>query len=739
MTQYLSQLNETQREAVETTEGPLLVLAGAGTGKTRVLTTRFAHILLSGKAYPNQILAVTFTNKASKEMSERIASLIERPVEGLWLGSFHKICARMLRQNADLVGLNANFTILDTDDQLRLIKQIIPAYPIDTKTTPPQLILGTIQFWKDKGYSPDNLPSEETDRADHHYMIKKIYAQYQKRLQEINACDFGDLMLHMFNIFNQHPQILQKYQRYFTYIMVDEYQDTNMIQYLWLRLLAQKPGQPSNICCVGDDDQSIYSWRGADVTNILRFEKDFPGAKIIRLENNYRSTSAILGAASGLISFNSQRLGKTLHAANAALEGEKIRILSTHDSDEEARILCNTMIDLNKKGQRFGDMAILMRTSSQTRPFEECMIKLGIPYKIISGVRFYERAEIRDVIAYMRVVAQPNDDLAFERIINVPKRGIGKAALQKLHLFSQEYSIPLTQAAHQALNQQIFKGKVDQELSQLMNQFDHARSMLEKEGHLKAIDDLIQHCGYLEMWQQNHSIEAEGRLENIKELFRALSEFQSLDEFLEHISLIMDNDEISGDDKVNLMTLHAAKGLEFNTVFLPGWEEGLFPSQRTLDESGLNGLEEERRLAYVGITRAKQNLFISYAANRQIYGNWQSAIPSRFIEELPNQFIINPLHNPRKNHDQSTVFKDFNFKKSSQGTRQRNPYESNFTPKKHPQTTVPKTQNISVGARVFHQKFGYGTVLKTEQNKLEIHFDKTGIKNIIDRFVTVSS
>ena len=737
MTQYLSQLNETQKKAVETTEGPILVLAGAGTGKTRVLTSRFAHILLSGKAYPNQILAVTFTNKASREMSERIASLINKPVEGLWLGSFHKICARMLRQNATLVGLTSNFTILDTDDQLRLIKQITPAYSIDTKRVSPQLILGTIQFWKDKGYSPDNLPNDEINKSGNS-LIKTIYAHYQKRLREINACDFGDLMLHMFNIFSQHQHILEKYQRYFTYIMVDEYQDTNMIQYLWLKLLAQKNGQEANICCVGDDDQSIYSWRGADITNILRFERDFPGAKIIRLENNYRSTSSILGAASGLISFNSQRLGKTLHAANATVEGEKIKILSTYDSDEEARIICKNIIDFHKKEQQFGDMAILMRTSSQTRPFEECMIKLGIPYKIISGVRFYERAEIRDVIAYMRTVAQPSDDLAFERIINVPKRGIGKAALQKLHLLSRESNISLTMAAQQALNQGIIRGKVASELNQLMLQLEMARSTSEKAGHFKAIDDLIHHCGYIEMWQQNNSVESEGRLENIRELFRAMSEFQSLNEFLEHISLIMDNDELSGDDKVNLMTLHAAKGLEFDTVFLPGWEEGLFPSQRTLDENGLNGLEEERRLAYVGITRARRNLVISYAANRQIYGNWQSAIPSRFIEELPNQFIVNPSIRINRNHSNPNYFDNLNFGKKQKGTRDTISFGNIFTPNKQRQN-LPKSKNIPVGARVFHQKFGYGTVLKTEQNKLEINFDKTGIKNVIDSFVTETS
>lgn len=740
MTQYLSQLNESQREAVETIDGPVLVLAGAGTGKTRVLTTRFAHILLSGKAYPNQILAVTFTNKASKEMSERVAALIRRPVEGLWLGSFHKICARMLRSHAELVGLNSNFTILDTDDQLRLIKQIIPAYGIDTKKTPPQLILGTIQFWKDKGYTPETLTPQAIKKFEP-ATLKTIYAEYQKRLKQVNACDFGDLMLHMFTIFNHHPAVLQQYQRYFRYIMVDEYQDTNTIQYLWLRLLAQHNHEPANICCVGDDDQSIYSWRGAEVANILRFEKDFPGAKIIRLENNYRSTSYILGAASGLISFNSQRLGKTLHSANQAVKGEKIQVISTWDSDEEARILCNQIIKLHNEEKNYGDMAILMRTSSQTRAFEERMITLGIPYKIISGVRFYERAEIRDVIAYMRIISQPADDLALERIINVPKRGVGKVALQKIHLTAQELQIPLSQSIDHLLSQQAFKGKLATELSQLMNYFDQTRKKLKSENPIQLIEDLLHQCGYIAMWQQSHAPEAEGRLENIKELFQAMAEFQSLEEFLEHIALIMDNDEITGDDKVNLMTLHAAKGLEFDTVILPGWEEGLFPSQRTLDENGLDGLEEERRLAYVGITRAKQRLFISHAANRQIYGSWQTTIPSRFIEELPDKFVTTLSHigkNKNRYSSQSGYFDHLNSQPSFRKQIQSSQETNSFTPQKsNYKSSISK--NIPIGSRVFHQKFGYGTVLHQENNKLEIEFDKTGIKHVIDSFVTLSS
>ncbi|MDI2111900.1 ATP-dependent helicase [Commensalibacter nepenthis] len=736
MTEYLNQLNQTQREAVETTEGPVLVLAGAGTGKTRVLTTRFAHILLTGKAYSNQILAVTFTNKASKEMSERIAHLIQQPVDGLWLGSFHKICAKMLRINAHLVGLTSNFTILDTDDQIRLLKQIIPSYPIDLKTTPPQLILGTIQSWKDKGYSFGNLPASEKNTPET-IIIQEIYHTYQVRLQQLNACDFGDLMLHVFNIFNQYPEVLQKYQRYFRYILVDEYQDTNIIQYLWLRLLAQRSDDIPNICCVGDDDQSIYSWRGAEIANILRFEKDFPTAKIIRLEANYRSTQNILGAASELINHNSQRLGKTLQAANKPVQNEKVHIASVWDSHEEARLICDQMIALQKDRHRYGDMAILMRTGSQTRPFEERMIMLGLPYKIIGGLRFYERAEIRDAIAYMRIVAQPNDNLALERIINIPRRGVGSVALQKIHMKARELDIPMLQAVDYLLINNQLKGKIYTELTLLMNQLDQARKKIETEGYVSAIDDLLNNCGYIDMWKQDKSPEAAGRLENIKELFQATAEFPNLVEFLEHISLIMDNDDLSGDDKVNLMTLHAAKGLEFNIVFLPGWEEGLFPSQRTMDESGINGLEEERRLAYVGITRAKQILFISHAANRQIYGQWQSSIPSRFVEELSDKYTKKTSHikqsqnRPQKNNDYYDRYSSPKFSTEiTQG--------ATYSQAKRPYSP-PKTKNIPVGSRVFHQKFGHGTVLSIENNKLEVCFDKSDIKHVIDSFVTLES
>lgn len=734
MTEYLDQLNDAQRQAVETTEGPLLVLAGAGTGKTRVLTTRFAHILLSGKAYPNQVLAVTFTNKAASEMRERVAQLLQRPVEGLWLGNFHKICARMLRSHADLVGLNSSFTIIDTDDQLRLLKQVIQPYHFDAKSNPPQLMLGIIQSWKDKGLTPDALgKSEKTDFAMG--KMQTIYAEYQDRLRQLNTCDFGDLMLHMLEIFRKHPNVLQQYQRYFRYIMVDEYQDTNTIQYLWLRILAKKEGQISNICCVGDDDQSIYSWRGAEIANILRFEKDFPGAQIIRLESNYRSTPIILAAASDLIAMNENRLGKTLHSGKNDIEGEKIQIVSTWDSDEEARFIGEKIESLAKEGKRYGDMAILVRNGAQTRPIEERLITLGLPYKVIGGIRFYERAEIRDAIAYMRIVAQPADNLALERIINTPRRGVGSAALQKMHVAAREMELPLSAAVIKLLENNAIKGKSAKELNQLMQTIALCKSMIEEQGHVRAVEYLLDASGYTEMWKQSSAPDAPGRLENLKELIHAIAEFQTLGGFLEHVSLIMDNDEISGDDKVNLMTLHGAKGLEFDTVFLPGWEEGLFPSQRTLDESGNAGLEEERRLAYVGLTRAKQRVIISHAANRQIYGSWQSSIPSRFIDEIPENYTdILGIQGIKKQNPLGgrVAFENYTYSQNSMKTIEGNAISS-FKNNASQQSAIP------IGSRVFHQKFGYGIVLSSEQNKLEIQFDKAGIKRVIDSYVTLSS
>ncbi len=632
MSGYLSQLNTAQREAVETVDGPLLVLAGAGTGKTRVLTTRFAHILITGRAYPNQVLAVTFTNKAAREMRDRVSAILGRPVEGLWLGTFHALCARMLRRHAEQVGLKPNFTILDTDDQLRLLKQVMEAARTDPKRWPPPALMGIIQRWKDRGLTPARLTlAHETDFANG--AAKELYEAYQARLRAVNAVDFGDLLLHVTELLRNNADILAQYHRMFRYILVDEYQDTNLVQYLWLRLLAQGH---RNICCVGDDDQSIYSWRGAEVENILRFEHDFPGARIVRLEENYRSTAPILAAASGLITHNEGRLGKTLRPGRLDATGEQVAVVGLWDSDEEARMVGGRIESLRRDGDRLSEMAILVRAGFQTRAFEERLNTLGIPYRIIGGVRFYQRQEIRDAIAYMRLVVQPADDLAFERIVNVPRRGIGEVALRAMHESARTDAVPLMEAAAKLVAAGELKGQARSQLGELLRGFARWRGLLETDGHVVTVATLLDESGYTEMWQKDKSPDAAGRLENLKELLRALSEFETLAGFLDHVSLVMENDEAAEGDRVSLMTLHGAKGLEFDTVFLPGWEEGLFPNQRALDEGGVKSLEEERRLAYVGLTRARRRAVVSYAANRRIYTNWQSSIPSRFIEELPD-------------------------------------------------------------------------------------------------------
>ncbi|AQU88336.1 DNA helicase II [Komagataeibacter nataicola] len=723
--EYLSRLNPEQRDAIETTDGPLLVLAGAGTGKTRVLTTRFAHILLSGRARPSQILAVTFTNKAAREMRERVSALLGEPAEGLWLGTFHALCARMLRRHAEYVGLTSSFTILDTDDQLRLLKQVLEPYRIDTKRWPPQGIMGVIQRWKDRGLVPDAITAaEDTDFANGR--CAEIYADYQTRLKQINACDFGDLMLHMTEIMRKHPAVLEQYHRYFRYILVDEYQDTNTIQYLWLRLLAHRAGQPSNICCVGDDDQSIYSWRGAEVENILRFERDFPGARVVRLERNYRSTRQILGAASGLIAHNEERLGKTLHPGREDAEGEKVRVISVQDSDDEARMVGAEIERLRGDGHAMSEIAILVRAGFQTRAFEERLITLGLPYRVVGGLRFYERAEIRDAIAYMRVVSQPSDDLAFERIINVPRRGVGATGLQKLHMHARERQMPLTAAVLEMLATGEIKGRAKEQLTALMQALATAREQAGREGHVVAIDNLLEASGYVEMWKADKSPDAPGRIENLKELVRSLADYENLGGFLEHVALVMDTEAKAGDDSMSIMTLHGAKGLEFDTVFLPGWEEGVFPSQRTLDEGGLKGLEEERRLAYVGITRARRLAIISHAANRLIYGSWQSAIPSRFVEELPAEHI-------ESRGDSTSSRRNFLGRPAVFGS---SPFPLVAARRVHDVTpAAATTPGMKVGVRVFHQKFGYGTITSVEGNRLEVAFEKAGPKRVIDKFV----
>ncbi len=706
-------------------DGPLLVLAGAGTGKTRVLTTRFAHILLTRRAFPNQVLAVTFTNKAAREMRERVSAILGEPAEGLWLGTFHALCARMLRRHAQLVGLQSNFTILDTDDQLRLLKQIMEARRIDPKRWAPPVLMGIIQRWKDRGLTPERVTSaEDTDFADGE--ARAIYIAYQQRLTELNTCDFGDLLLHMTEVLRSHPDVLAQYHRMFRYILVDEYQDTNVVQYLWLRLLAQ---QSKNICCVGDDDQSIYSWRGAEVENILRFEHDFPGATIVRLESNYRSTAPILAAASGLIAHNEGRLGKTLRAGRNDAEGDPVEVISLWDSDEEARMIGDRSEALRRDGHALAEIAVLVRTSSQTRAIEERMITLGLPYRVIGGLRFYERQEIRDAIAYLRVLHSPSDDLAFERIVNVPRRGVGDAALRTMHDAARAGPIPLYAAAAELSQNGTLKGKVGQSIRDLLHGFDRWREVLQRDGHLTTAATVLDESGYMDMWKNDKSPEAPGRLDNLKELIRALADFENLAGFLDHVSLVMENEQEGGDDRLSLMTLHGAKGLEFDTVFLPGWEEGLFPSQRTLDESGNKGLEEERRLAYVGITRARRRAIISHAANRRLYANWQTSMPSRFIDELPDETIKRAGSAAMAREQRLTAPSVFTgqFPLTARRPKITEAWEQPARP--------ARPDALSAGMRVFHQKFGYGTINSVSDDRLDITFDKAGDKRVLDRFV----
>ncbi len=722
---YLARLNPEQREAVETVDGPLLVLAGAGTGKTRVLTTRFAHILLTGRAKPNQVLAVTFTNKAAREMRERVGAMLGGPAEGLWLGTFHALCARMLRRHAELAGLTSSFNILDTDDQLRLLKQVMSTLGLDAKRWAPPAMMGVIQRWKDRGLSPTRVTADEdTDFANGR--AREIYAAYQDRLRTLNTADFGDLMLFMTDILRDKPDVLAQYHRFFRYILVDEYQDTNTVQYLWLRLLAQ---QHKNICCVGDDDQSIYSWRGAEVENILRFEKDFPGARIVRLERNYRSTEQILGAAASLIANNEGRLGKTLRSGRNDAQGEKVSVVGLWDSDEEARMVGDRAEALRRDGHALAEIAVLVRAGFQTRSFEERLIVLGIPYRVVGGLRFYERAEIRDAIAYMRIVHQPADDLAFERIVNVPRRGVGETALRSMHEAARANSIPLSQAAALLIQRGELRGKVREGVSTLLQGFERWRGQLDREGHVVTLAAMLDESGYTDMWKNDKSAEAPGRLENLKELVRAVADFETLAGFLDHVSLVMENEERAESDKMSLMTLHAAKGLEFDTVFLPGWEEGLFPSQRTMDESGAKGLEEERRLAYVGLTRARRRAIVSYAANRRIYANWQSSIPSRFVEELPDAHIERggsaALQRERMIAAPTMFPSQFPLV-----ARRPKVIEAWEEPPRR-----GRADPVEVGARVFHQKFGYGTVTASEDGKLDVAFDKAGAKRVMDTYV----
>jgi len=845
---YLNGLNPEQREAVETLDGPVLVLAGAGTGKTRVLTTRIAHILASGRARPAEILAVTFTNKAAREMKQRVGSMIGQAVEGMpWLGTFHAIGVKILRRHAELVGLKSDFTILDVDDQIRLLKQILAAEGIDEKRWPARVFAGLIDHWKNRGLTPDQVPAGEA-AAFANGRGKKLYAAFQERLKILNAADFGDLLLETIRLFRENPEVLAQYQRRFKYVLVDEYQDTNVAQYLWLRLIAQRPvrsdaalstslpgltrqsvssqddgspghaplarpgddgrvdgavetqadiaqnqAPPKNICCVGDDDQSIYGWRGAEVDNILRFDHDFPGAKVIRLERNYRSTAHILAAASHLIAHNEGRLGKTLRTEDAL--GEKVTVTGSWDSEEEARSVGEEIEELQRAGHTLNEIAILVRASFQMREFEDRFVTLGLNYRVIGGPRFYERAEIRDALAYLRTIHSPSDDLAFERIVNVPKRGIGDASIQLLHEHARRRRIPLFDAARAVVATDDLKPKTRSALRSVIDNFDRWRTQKDALPHTELAEIVLDESGYTEMWQKDKSADAAGRLENLKELIRSMDEFENLAGFLEHISLVMDTDRAEGQDAVNVMTLHSAKGLEFNTVFLPGWEEGLFPHQRALDEQGRAGLEEERRLAHVGLTRARKRAKIYFATNRRTHGLWQTNIPSRFLDELPaaNVEVTESKGSfggaagyGASRFDQMTAFgssystpgwqraqankgrggfsetgaprygdkgvgddsldyaqPDYDDDASTPSGRSPAGASRKSAARRAPLTIegelVAKSTGAAsafgIGDRVFHQKFGNGNVVAVDGNKLTIAFDKAGEKRVVDSFI----
>ncbi len=738
---YLDGLNAAQREAVETLEGPVLVLAGAGVGKTRVLTARIAHLIAGGRARPYEILAVTFTNKAAREMRQRIADLTGI-VEGMpWMGTFHSIGAKILRRHAELVGLQSNFTILDDDDQIRLLKQILQAENIDDKRWPARALAYQIDAWKNRGLDPGHVPAAEA-ASFANGRGADLYAAYQARLKVLNAADFGDLLLESLRLFREHEEILTQYQERFRYILVDEYQDTNVVQYLWLRLLAQAR---RNLCCVGDDDQSIYGWRGADVDNILRFEKDFPGAKVIRLERNYRSTGHILAVASHLIAHNKGRLGKTLYTE--AEDGDKPTVACVEDSQEEARVVGDEIEALQRRGRPLDEIAILVRASFQMREFEERFITLGLPYRVVGGPRFYERQEIRDALAYLRCVAQPDDDLAFERIVNVPRRGLGEATLTLLHDYARRAGVSLTRAARVMIESEELKARPRQILRDLLQSFDRWSAMVEKKPHEEFAQIVLEESGYVDMWKAERTVEAAGRLENLKELTRSMEEFPSLAAFLEHVSLVLDAESDEAGERVTLMTLHAAKGLEFDVVFLPGWEEGLFPHQRSLDENGRAGLEEERRLAYVGLTRARRQVHIYFAANRRIRGLWQATQPSRFLDELPADHveIVEASGAPVYPASRFDRLEPFSSTYESPGWRRaqaRAHAPGDAAARRGPLTIEGRLMAKSTvesrlvkGARIFHLKFGPGSVAAVDGEKLTVDFDKAGRKMVLERFV----
>ncbi len=773
---YLSGLNPEQTEAVESLDGPVLVLAGAGTGKTRVLTTRIAHILNTNRAFPSQILAVTFTNKAAREMKERIALLVGGAVEGMpWLGTFHSIGVKLLRRHAELVGLRSDFTILDTDDVVRLVKQLIQAEGLDDKRWPAKQFAGMIDTWKNKGLGPTDI-AEGDARAFANGKGRELYAAYQQRLSTLNACDFGDLLMHPIALFRRNPDLLKEYHGRFRYILVDEYQDTNTAQYLWLRLLAQRPkGELQNVCCVGDDDQSIYGWRGAEVDNILRFEKDFPGAKVIKLERNYRSTEHILGAAAHLIAHNEGRLGKTLFTDRSDPDDARVQVHASWDSEEEARAIGEEIEQLQRDQHKLNDIAILVRASFQMREFEDRFVTLGLNYRVIGGPRFYERLEIRDAMAYFRLVAQPSDDLAFERIVNTPKRGLGDTTVRALHDYARARDIPMLAAAADMIETDELKPKARKALFDVIQSFRRWQERLENTSHTELAEQILEESGYTDMWKNDKSADAPTRLDNLKELVRSMESFESMRGFLEHVSLVMDVEQDANLDAVSIMTLHSAKGLEFETVFLPGWEEGLFPHQRSLDETGRAGLEEERRLAYVGITRAKRRCHIWFVSNRRIHGLWQSTIPSRFLEELPEAHVAvaeveqsyggygrggygqsrfdkaepfaNSYSTPgwkRAQQNRNDATRDNWGSRSGHsveriGYGEAGPKGRTIDGELLAKSTATQPSKFKLGDRVFHMKFGNGNIKGIEGNKLTIDFDRAGEKRVLDGFVEAVS
>ncbi|NNU16343.1 UvrD-helicase domain-containing protein [Parvularcula sp. ZS-1/3] len=751
---YLDGLNDKQAEAVLTTEGPVLMLAGAGTGKTKALTTRIAHLLAAGKAQPWEVLAVTFTNKAAREMKERVGALVGEVVEGLrWMGTFHSVAAQILRRHAEIVGLKPSFTIIDTDDQVRLCKQVIESSGLDEKRWSGRGMAAVIDGWKNKGLTPADLKAHDGDVFGDGKAVS-LYRDYQQRLIDLNAADFGDLLVHNLTIFQREPEIRAEYHRRFRYMLVDEYQDTNVAQYLWLRLLAQgKEGDPANICVVGDDDQSIYGWRGAEVENILRFEKDFPGAKVIRLEQNYRSTQAILNAAGAIISNNTDRLGKDLWTEQEG--GELIKLRGVWDGEEEARQIAEDIESEQMKGRSLSDMAVLVRASFQMRSFEERFNTQGIAYRVVGGPRFYEREETRDALAYLRLVRNAEDDLSFSRIINKPRRGFGDKTLQQLNVIARQNRMSLVAAGQLMLETNELKGKAKAAMGTFLASLQRWQNEAEAMAPAPLAEMVLEEAGYTDYWKNSKNVQAPSKLENLKELVNAASEFETLAGYLDHVSLVAERSEESEDGQVWLMTLHAAKGLEYPVVFLPGWEEEIFPSKRSLDENGKVGLEEERRLAYVGITRARESCRISFAANRQVYGRWQNALPSRFVDELPEEEVdvisepglygVSAKDTPAQSRFADLVLEDSANRYQTPGWKRAREYGQRRVSEPaidgHARlvaSSAPGEETFSAGERVRHAKFGEGTVLRAEGNKLEVEFDDVGDKKVIASFLELA-